>query len=256
MTKTLLIYDRPEPIAQARHGELSVQPIGSLPTARGLTAVPIAAPEIPSVAAEMPVVFAGREVPVPVAVLGLRPGENLMLDGDERWDGRYCPAFLRQYPFVLGGAKGSKDLALCIDGGYGGLNREGKGERLFDADGQRTQYVQRALDFTVALHRDFNRTRTLCAQLRDSQLLETAETSFPTPQGPARVHGYEAVSRDKLNALPGEELAKLAKTGALELLYTHLASLKQFEGLVRRQQARDRSRLEAAEAGRADVPLH
>ena len=43
-----------------------------------------------------------------------------------------------------------------------------------------------------------------------------------------------AIDKDKLNALPGETLAELAKTGALELIYVHLQSMRNFSEMLAR----------------------
>jgi hypothetical protein len=40
-----------------------------------------------------------------------------------------------------------------------------------------------------------------------------------------------AVNRDKLKALSGDTLSELAKTDELELLYLHLQSMRNFDGL-------------------------
>ncbi|HET6606298.1 MAG TPA: SapC family protein [Rhodopila sp.] len=43
--------------------------------------------------------------------------------------------------------------------------------------------------------------------------------------------GFQAVSRARLAALPGNRLAELTGSGELELLYLHLQSLNNFEAL-------------------------
>ena len=46
--------------------------------------------------------------------------------------------------------------------------------------------------------------------------------------------GFMAIDRDKLNALPGETFAELAKTSALELIYVHLQSMRNFSAMLAR----------------------
>jgi len=43
-----------------------------------------------------------------------------------------------------------------------------------------------------------------------------------------------AVNRDRLKALPADSLAELVKTDALELLYLHLQSMRNFSGMMDR----------------------
>jgi hypothetical protein len=50
-----------------------------------------------------------------------------------------------------------------------------------------------------------------------------------TPKGEQLTLGsFMAVSREKLRALDGEALARLAKTDELELVYLHLYSMRNF----------------------------
>ena len=49
--------------------------------------------------------------------------------------------------------------------------------------------------------------------------------------GRVSLGGFMAVSRSKLKALPGDTLADLAATDELELLYLHLQSMRNFDGL-------------------------
>ena len=52
--------------------------------------------------------------------------------------------------------------------------------------------------------------------------------------GRVSLGGFMAVSRSKLKALPGDTLADLAATDELELLYLHLQSMRNFDGLRER----------------------
>ena len=46
--------------------------------------------------------------------------------------------------------------------------------------------------------------------------------------------GFKVVNRNKLKALPAETLGELAKADELEVIYAHLASLRQFGPMVER----------------------
>jgi hypothetical protein len=46
--------------------------------------------------------------------------------------------------------------------------------------------------------------------------------------------GFMAVNRDKLKALAPEKLAALAKTDELELIYLHVHSMRNFQGMIDR----------------------
>src|SRR5690606_11244135 len=117
-------------------------------------------------------VFTGSEDASPVAILGLRGGENLFIDAHGRWaNGMYVPAFVRRYPFILSrGGQGPTDYTVCVDESFEGLS-ESEGEPLFDDEGKESELVGRA----VGLLRDFltetERTRRFVERLRQLELL-------------------------------------------------------------------------------------
>jgi hypothetical protein len=46
--------------------------------------------------------------------------------------------------------------------------------------------------------------------------------------------GFKTVEREKLAKLPAAKIKALVKSGAMELIYTHLYSLKNMDGLAKR----------------------
>lgn len=247
MTKQMMIYESATPVTAQRHRDWSVKAGTRYGFARELTAVPLMTTEFAAMAQELPIVFAGDEKLMPAAITGLRRGENLMVGPDEAWRGRYAPAFLRQYPFVLAG-KEDETLTLCIDEAFEGANTEGRGERLFDAEGERTAYLTRVLDFATLYQRDHRASGVFCEKLRALDLLETMNARITAPAGPMTVQGFQAVSRERLRALPPETLADLMRTGALELIYAHLLSLKAFDRLAEQVPAAAPATAEPADA--------
>lgn len=144
MTKQLLFYENAVPVSATRHAELSVETGAGYAFASHASAVPIMALEFIPAASEYAIVFApiGEEV-FPAVVLGMRTDENLYLGQDAKWNAKYVPAFIRRYPFVFSTSADRKTLTLCIDESYSGLNREGKGQRLFDDERKPAAYTQR-----------------------------------------------------------------------------------------------------------------
>ena len=96
-------YERPVLLDRERHRRRRVQPAGGFAFARRAHSLVLAAAEFNEACKEYAIVFtrspAGKVVPV--AMLGLRAGDNLFVGEDGRWDARYVPAFVRRYPFVL-----------------------------------------------------------------------------------------------------------------------------------------------------------
>ena len=109
------------------------------------------------------------------------------------------------------------------------MNREGLGERLFDAGGERTQYLQNVLNFLQAYQAQYDATRAFVQRIRDLGLLEPMQAQFTLRTGQKiSLGGFMTVSRARLRALPGDALAKLAADGDLDLVYAHLHSQRNF----------------------------
>ena len=229
MSRQLLIYKSAVPVSAARHGDVSIEPNDSFAFSADVNAVPLMAVEFPRAAAEYAIVFTAEgETVMPAVILGVRNAQNLYLTPDSRWKADYIPAFIRRYPFVFSSSD-SKSLTLCIDESHPGVNRLGKGNALFGADNKPTPYVEKVLEFLKEFQIQFKRTRQFCRQLKELQLLEPMQASVTTPQGEKiALGGFLGVKREQLRQLSGEQLEKLVKTDELELLYLHLASLRNF----------------------------
>ena len=236
MSNQLLYYKMVVPVTSERHGDLYVKAAGDYDFARHSNSVPVMAVEFPSAALEYPLVFAGNdEAIMPLAILGVEADENRFVDDQGAWNAKHIPAFVRRYPFVFSKSEDGDKFFLCIDEKYSGCNREGRGERLFDSDGERTQYLGGVLNFVKEYQVQFNRTRLFCDKLRELELLEPMQAQFNLPSGKQKsLTGFMAVNRDKLKALPADKLAELAKTDELELIYIHLQSMKNFSAMLAR----------------------
>ncbi len=240
MTKQLLIYSRAQPLNSQRHKDWSVRVDANYGFAKEVNSVPLTAVEFVTAAADYPIVFAGPEGQVmPLVVMGVREKENLYIDDQGHLGASYVPAFLRRYPFVFSSQDEGQSFVLCIDETYKGCNQEGEGEPLFDASGEKSQYLDKVLDFQKEYQLHFARTQAFCRKLEELGLLEPMGAKF-TPAGgatPATLTGFSAVSRKKLKALPAAELEALIKNDGMELLFLHLQSLRNFNVMLEKQKA-------------------
>ena len=237
MTTQLLIYERATPITRDRHGGWSVKTGKDYSFAKHVNAVPLTAVEFASAGGEYAIVFAGQgDTVMPSVVLGVRNGENRYVADDGTWTARYVPAFLRRYPFVFSSTDQGKTFTLCIDEEYAGFNQEGRGERLFDADGERTRYLEGVLQFLQQYQAEYQRTQAFCRKLQELDLLTPRQLQITDKRTGAKASlgGFLAVDRDRLKALSGDQLADLARTDELELLYIHLQSMRHLVGLAER----------------------
>lgn len=240
MTTQLLFYERVTPVSQQRHGDWSIQAENHYSFARHVNSVPLMAVEMLPAAFEYTIVFAGADDAVmPAVILGHEGDQNLYVTEDGRWDAKYVPAFVRRYPFVFARSEDGATFTLCIDESWSGCNQEGRGERLFDEDGEQTAYLKNVLSFLQEYQIQFQRTNVYCNKLKDLDLLEPMQAQIKLPGGDEKsLTGFMAVKREKLKALPADSLSELAKTDELELTYTHLQSMNHFSAMVDRVVAR------------------
>jgi hypothetical protein len=232
----LLIYGQVEAVNKQRHVDWSIKAESHYGFAKQVNSVPLMAVEFPSAAAEYSIVFAGEgEELLPVVIMGVRQDENLYIDEEGAWTASYIPAFIRRYPFVFASTDEGKTLTLCLDETYTGCNQEGRGERLFDADGEQTQYLTKVLDFLQDYQSHYQRTQAFCAKLVELDLFEDMGAKFTLPSGEERtLTGFKVISREKLKALPQQELALLMANDGLELIYHHLHSMRNLNKVLER----------------------
>jgi hypothetical protein len=226
--KKLLIYEDVTPVTRRAHGKLSLKKGKSFEFARETNAVPVVLSEFAAASGEFAIVFTeASEGIVPAVILGVRDKENAYVGKTGGWDASYIPAFIRRYPFVFATDAKAETFTLMIDQNYAGFNREGKGERLFDAEGEHTAFLTNTLNFLREYQAHFGRTRAFGGKLAELGLLEPVEARMPLPKDPnRRLTGFKIVSRDKLKALPADTLARMIKTDELELIFLHLFSLR------------------------------
>ncbi len=236
MATQQLFYERVSPVSRQRHGNWSIEGGDRYEFARHVHSVPLVAVEIPHAAREYMVVFGdtGNEV-YPLAVLGVKENQNFYITDEGAWDAHYIPAFVRRYPFVFSQSEDKSTFTLCIDEAWGGCNQEGRGERLYDEQGERTPFLEKLLRFQQDYYKNFERTKHYCKKLQELDLLESKKADFELPSGEKLSFGpFMAVSREKLSALPAETLGELAKTGELELTYAHLLSMNNLSIMSKR----------------------
>lgn len=236
MTKQLFFYETAMPVSFARHGKTSVKAGSDFRFAAEVNSVPLVASEFAAAATQFPIVFAGEgENVVPTVILGVEGARNAFLAEDGSWTGTYVPEFIRRYPFVFSHEVDAKKLVLHVDESYAGVNEEGRGEKLFDADGEQTQYLRSVVAFLQDFQTRFNRSQVFARRLAELDLLQPMRATFTLPSGETRtLTGFKTVNRDKLKALSDEDVLKMFRTDELECTMLHLFSLRHFADVAGR----------------------
>ena len=233
---TLLFYGNPVPLNSARHRDLKIAPArDGYSFATKTNSIPLMGVEFREAAKEYPVVFAkAGEAFLSVALVGLRNDENLLVDGEGKWDARYVPAFARRYPFVLAQDGAEGNLTVCIDETFSGFNRE-QGEALFDDAGEQSPRLKEIVAFLNDFHGQALRTERLIKRLQELELLMelTAKVRLPAGQE-LTLAGLHVVDEAKLAKLDDAVALEMFRSGELGLIYSHLASLSNLQSLVER----------------------
>lgn len=239
METQLLFYKDAKPVTFERHKDTYVKTGATYDFARYVNSVPITAIEFAQAAAEYPVVFAGTEEAVmPAVILGAQQTQNLFVDTTGAWRGKYLPAFVRRYPFVFSTDTAGKRFILHIDESFEGVNKEGRGERLFDNDGEQTQYLKGVLKFLQDYQARFQRTTEYCTRLKSLGLMQPMQAQFNLADGGRRtLSGFSVVDREKLKAISADDVALMFRNDELECTYLHLHSLRHFGEMLDRMPA-------------------
>lgn len=233
MTKQLMIYSSVVSLNRRDHGDLAYKPTEHFDFARELNAAPIMAAEFNACAGDYAIVFADAEgVALPAVLFGVNQAQNLFVDPQGKWLGGYLPAFIRRWPFVFSTDEKGETLTLCIDETAPGFNRDGRGERLFDSEGEPTGFTRQMLEFLKEFQAQQLRTKAFAERLQELDLLQAVEARIPLPNGePRTLTGFKVVDREKLKALPAETLERMFRGDELELIYLHLFSMRNIERL-------------------------
>lgn len=238
------MFKTPEPLSPDRHRRLRLASTPDYRFAADEVVAPFVSGEMWQIAREYITVFSKQPDELPLAILGTEAGVNGYVgDGNPPWWGRYVPAHLRRYPFVLAPRPTEDETAdqqftLFIDSAAPQLN-ESDGRPLFDKDGQPAELLQEVQRALLGLQQDLAITQALVEQIDAAGLL-IEQSIIVQRQGlePVGLTGFRVVDQEKLRNCPPGQLASLAKTGALALIYAHIGSLSNAQdGLLAKKAA-------------------
>ena len=239
LTGQVLMYNKPEPLSLEAHGDLGlINSDRPFAFAFAANAVPVQVTEFGPASINYPVIFAGPER-TPLAIMSVRPEENLFITEGRFDPDAYIPAFIRRYPFVTAANPENDQVIVCIDTSAGFLTRHGGDVKLFE-NGEPTAYTKNAIEFCQNFEMERQRTESFVNLMKELDLFEdrkqmiTPANDDGTPGEPIQLSDYFAVSEQKLKALPADKLVQLRDTGALQQIYAHINSLLNWDRLVAR----------------------
>ncbi|MDP1875165.1 SapC family protein [Phenylobacterium sp.] len=217
-----LFYDKPVTISLQRHGALQLRAPMDFGFARATNAVPLTLAEIPLAAQWYPIAFSAGEAARPVAILGLREGENLFVDDEGGWrEGAYVPIYVRRYPFIL---RQEDDLvALCIEEADDVLLPSG-GAPLF-AEGEPAELLQSAMQFCRSAQAAERATIPFVEGLRALGLLDGRTATIAMPDGgKVSLSGFLTIDEARLRGLSDDSFLELRRRGWLSAIFSQIQS--------------------------------
>jgi hypothetical protein len=236
-----------EPIAldTVLHRDLRLKnELNAIPLLAPFTSFMVSVSEFNEAALSFPILFVraapdalGKDTVAPVAVFGMKPGENLFSDG-EKWDAPYVPAMLRAYPFTMARIEGSDRWAMVFDNTWEGISRT-EGVPLFNDKGEASELLNGVHKFVQELESDIERTRQACAVLMELKLLKPMRFDATLANGESlSVDGFLTADEEAIGKLSDAQIATFYRNGLLNLIQTHLVSLNNMRRLLDRRLAR------------------
>lgn len=222
-----LFYKNVIPLSTEMHKKMRFStPAKPLAFAKEANLIPALVDEFELALDDLPIAFLPAEgVPSAVFVTGLKPGGNVFISDDGLWDGKYAPAYLRRYPFIVGDVTDG-DPILCIDDTYEGLS-EKEGEPFFTKSGEAEETLERALIISQSYKSSADRTEEFTKVVNEMGLLQAISLDAVLPDGEkTSVHGLMVVNEEALSALTDEQFGRLNASGFLKPIYCHLLSLR------------------------------
>ncbi|NTS75531.1 SapC family protein [Catenovulum sp. SM1970] len=222
------------PISSDAHANKKVKALPNFDFAQNIHMAAVTVSEFPRAASSYPVVFVKgpNEDYKPVVLMGLKEGQNSYLSEDGRWDAPYVPAIIRRYPFgVATLTEKEGEFAICVDEESAALNEE-EGQALFE-NGEATEYLNGVRDFLTDMQKQEFITGKFCELLVKHDLLISQNLELKTPEGETkRIGGFYLINEKKFRELPDQVFLEFRHKGALDAIYSQLASLAQVQRLV------------------------
>lgn len=178
----------------------------------------------------------------PLALLGLRPEENLFLHADAaggpRWDAHCLPIAIERLPFLIGIADDEPMMHIDLD--HPRVVRGGtQGEALFLEHGGSSAFLQHMASVLRTLHDGLQSNAGFIAALVRHELLEPFALDIELDDGSHhRLSGFHTIDEARLHALDGAALQALSRQGYLQAAYMAIASMSQLRGLIERMNRR------------------
>ncbi|MAX00438.1 MAG: multidrug transporter [Sphingomonas sp.] len=231
-----------QPVTPQSHGKLQVHAGRGAALGDAVMCCVTVAEEFRRVQNEYPILFRlnpERDSFAAMALFGFQDGENLFLNGD-RWEARYRPLAMDIQPFLIGRPSPESDeRQVHIDMASPRIASGPEGIAIFDDANQPTAYLERVIEQLGQLDTGYARMGDFIAALRRYDLLEPLAVEIPLSDGSTnRLIGFHTINEDRVQALDAAALGDLHGAGHLMPIFMAIASMSNFDDLIRRKNAR------------------
>ncbi len=197
--------------------------------------VPLAIGEFYEACKDYPILFSKDQEGnwVALALLGYN-NKNVYLDEKNRFKmGKYIPAFLRRYPFVLVQNDAKDNFSLGIEEqALEPLNATNQQRALFKEDKTPSDLAKNTLDFLVRFHGELQASNAFIKELDTWQLLVEKSANITDEKGQTHtLNGFFTINEEKMNHLGEAKKLDIFKKGAIPLITAHLISLNNIKRL-------------------------
>lgn len=232
-----LFYEKPTALDKKTHSAYSLSDKLDFSFAAQVNAVPINLIELPNIMQTYPVAFSATNPSTPLAILGLKDGENLFVNDKGEWlENTYIPAYVRRYPFIFAQDNKGEKLTLCVDDAKGILVKNKK-RPLFDKDGEPTDITKSALEFCKSYQVAATQTMEFAKAIEEANVLEERHAEIKTSDGKIlSLSGFRQINERALKGLDDETILKWHKNYWMRFIYAHLLSTGNWQKLFRQME--------------------
>lgn len=185
--------------------------------------VPLTYSEILTATMYYPVMFGIQEEAVfPFAVIGIN-GKNVFLKEDGTWKVEAVPNVCKHYPF--GVFREEKDYTIIFDE----IFSSEEGERLFDDEGNDTEFFSKIKAGLTELARDFHDAEEFSKEIFQKGYFKHLNLEVDTKLGKMQFRNMLMANMEEIAKIQPEKLYSLNSRGYLLILYAHYLSLRNFK---------------------------
>lgn len=225
------MYKNLTPLNLEKHKTLKLNKPDNLNFAKESTFAPVILNEIPTLAANFPIVFTNDDNPTIGMLMSIGTG-NLAINEEGKWLTKYLPSFIRKYPFEIISNKDNVNNKIILIDEESPIISKSRGKQLFKKNGESSQTLDDAKKYLHSYSIEYDKMIKVSSEISKSGILDSTEISVGEGENKKiLVNGFKIINKEKLNALDDPILASWVRNGIYSVIETHLKSLNNIQSL-------------------------